>query len=472
LQSGKVIQIDLQEPMNITKIIWQDKKLKFSRKGNAYFVSFPYLLNKDKIEAITVYFEGYPHVANKPPWDNGWIWTSDKRGRPWMSIACEGSGASIWLPCKDVLYDEPDNGVSFSITVPDTLVAVANGRLVKKIKNNNETTTYNWNVVSPINNYNIVSYIGKYVTWHHDFPGQKGNLDCDFWALDYNLEKAKKHFQQADTMLQCFEYWLGPYPFYDDGYKAVDAPMLGMEHQSAIAYGNGFEDGYSGKNLSGTEWGLKWDFILIHESGHEWFGNSITASNDGESWIHEGFAKYFETLYTDYVFGTEAGNDYTRGIWKRILNDVPIIGSGSSDQYNKGCAMLHMIRQIMGDSIFREMLHGLSKAFYHQTVNTDQILHFINSYTKRDLIKAFDQYLRTTKVPIFEYYFKNNVFNYRWKNCIGGFNMPLKISFNSQASAFIFPTDQWQNIPIASKESKSLIVDRNFYIQVKERKFK
>jgi aminopeptidase N len=469
LQSGRVMQIDLQQPMDITKIIWLNKQLKFSRHGNAYLVSFPKALNKNETLTITVHFKGYPNVANKPPWDNGWIFTADKKGRPWMSIACEGSGARIWLPCKDVLYDEPDNGTSFSITVPDTLVAVANGRLLKRIKNNNGTTTYRWNVASPINNYNIIPYIGKYVTWHHDFPGQKGNLDCDFWVLDYNLEKAKKHFQQVDTMLRCFEYWLGPYPFYKDSYKVVDAPMAGMEHQSAIAYGNAFENGYSGKNLSGTVWGLQWDFILVHESGHEWFGNSITASNDGESWIHEGFTKYLETIYTNYVFGTEAGNDYTIGIWKRILNDAPVIGSGSSDQYNKGCAMLHMIRQIIGDSTFRELLHGLNKTFYHQTVSTEQILLFMNHYAQKDFTKMFDQYLRTTKVPILEYSLKHSVFNFRWTNCIDSFNMPLKVSFNSEPEIFIFPTTEWQNISIPATELKTLTVDRNFYVQAKDR---
>jgi len=241
-----------------------------------------------------------------------------------------------------------------------------------------------------------------------------------------------------------------------------------MEHQSAVAYGNEFENGYAGKNLSGTVWGLKWDFILVHESGHEWFGNSITASNNGESWIHEGFTKYLETIYTDYVFGKEAGNDYATGIWKRILNDAPVIGSGSSDQYNKGCAMLHMIRQIISDSTFSGLLHGLSKTFYHQTVSTEQILRFINQYTKKDFTKIIDQYLRTTKVPILEYSFKNNIFKYRWTNCVDGFDMPLKVSFNNEPSIFIFPTVEWKNMSITMTKSKRLTVDRNFYVQTKE----
>jgi len=246
--------------------------------------------------------------------------------------------------------------------------------------------------------------------------------------------------------------------------------MPGMEHQSAIAYGNNFENGYAGKNLSGTGWGLKWDFILVHESGDEWFGNSITAGSHGESWIHEGFTKYLETIYTDYVYGKEAGNDYTLGIWKRIKNDAPIIGSGTSDAYNKGCAILHMIRQIIGDDMFRGLLKGLNNTFYHQTVSTNQILHYINQYTKQDFSKLFNQYLKTTQIPLLEYSFQNNIFQYRWSDCIDGFNMPVKISLGNQKYKFIYPITQWQKIVTSDTTLKRLTVDRNFYIKTQERK--
>ena len=468
LQSGKVMQIDLQQPMVITKIVWLNKQLLFLRKGNAYYVNFPRTLNKNQTETLTVYFEGTPAIAKNPPFDNGWIWKEDKKGRPWISVACEGSGASIWLPCKDVLYDEPDNGISFRITIPDTLVAIANGRLIKKIDNPNRTTTYHWTVVNTINNYNIIPYIGKYVTWHHEYSGRKGKLDCDFWVLDYHLQKAKNHFQQVDTMLQCFEYWLGPYPFYEDSYKLVEAPMPGMEHQSAIAYGNEFENGYAGKNLSGTIWGLQWDFILVHESGHEWFGNSITAGNDGDSWIHEGFTKYLETLYTAYVFGNEAGNDYAIGTWKRIKNDAPILGTNTTDKYYKGSAMLHMIRQITGDSLFRGFLTGLNKAFYHCTVTTNQILEFLNLYTKMNFTKIFDQYLQTIKIPRLDYLFKGNTFMYRWSNCVDGFSMPISISLDGLKFQFVTPTNQWQSLPFLSAKRNDFRIDRNFYITTHE----
>jgi len=472
LQPDTILQIDLQAPMQITSVRWKDKSLVFKHsKEGSYLVIFPIVIKTGEQQTISIHFEGVPKESLKPPYDNGWIWAKDVKGRPFISVACEGSGASIWLPCKDVLYDEPDNGISFSITVPDTLIAVANGRLTKKSTAEHKTITYTWKVVSPINNYSIIPYIGKYVTWHKNYAGLKGKLDCDYWVLDYNLIKAKNHFKQIDTLLNAFEYWAGPYPFYEDSYKVVEAPMSGMEHQSALAYGNGFQNGLNGKDIiSGSGWGLKWDFILVHESGHEWFGNSITCSGDGHSWIHEGFTKYFETLYTSYVFGIEAGNDYAVGTWKRIKNDEPVLGTNTTDQYYKGSAMLHMIRQIIGDTLFKEVLTGLSKEFYHQTVNTNEILDFFNSYTKKDFTKIFDQYLKTIQMPKLSYSFEDSIFKYRWENCITDFAMPVKITFDGKNYQFIFPSTQWQTSKVPANSSKDFRVDRNFYITIGENK--
>ena len=472
LQSDTIMQIDLQDPMRITDVRWKDKSLVFRHsKEDTYLVNFPTVIKAGEKQTISIHFEGVPKESLKPPYDDGWIWAKDLKGRPFISVACEGSGASIWLPCKDVLYDEPDNGVSFSITVPDTLTTVANGRLKKKSTSKQRTITYTWKVVNPINNYEIIPYVGKYVSWHENYSGLKGKLDCDYWVLDYNLDIAKRHFKQTDTMLRAFEYWAGPYPFYEDSYKLVEAPMSGMEHQSALAYGNGFQNGLNGKDIiSKSGWGLKWDFVLVHESGHEWFGNSITASTGGDSWVHEGFTKYLETLYTSYVFGVEAGNDYAIGTWKRIKNDEPILGTNTSDKYYKGGAMLHMIRQVIGDSLFKGVLTGLNKEFYHQTVNTDQILDFFNRYTKKDFTKIFEQYLQTIQVPRLSYSFQDNMFKYRWENCINDFSMPVRITLDGENYQFIFPTTQWQNFKVSSTNSNNFKVDRNFYITVSENK--
>lgn len=470
LQSDTILQIDLQDPMRITDIRWKNQSLVFKQnKKNSYFVVFPKVIRKGETQTISIYFEGTPIESVKPPYDNGWIWAKDLKGRPFVSVACQGSGASIWLPCKDVLYDEPDNGVTFSITVPDTLIAVSNGRLVKKTVNKGRTNTYTWKVVNPIDNYCIIPYIGKYINWQEKYNGLKGRLDCDYWVLDYSETKARRHFKQTDTLLNAFEYWAGPYPFYEDGFKLVEAPMSGMEHQSALAYGNGFQNGLEGKDIiSRSGWGYKFDFILVHEGGHEWFGNSITCSDGDDSWIHEGFTKYLETIYTCYSFGTEAGNDYSIGTWKRIKNDEPILGSNTSDKYYKASAMLHMVRQCIGDSMFRGLLIGLNEEFYHQTVTTNQILDFFNKYTQKDFTKIFYQYLNTIQVPTFEYSFQDGGFKYRWQNCVDGFSMPVKVALDGESFQFVYPTKEWQILRSSATNSNSFKVDRNFYITTNE----
>jgi len=479
LKPGKLMQVDLQQPLEIDSAAFEteDKSIlpvlpaDIRRDGNAFFIksNLPGY-QKDKKYRLTIYYHGKPREAVRPPWDGGWIFTKDKSGRPWMSVACQGLGASVWYPCKDYQGDEPDNGASLSITVPDTLFAVGNGRLKDKIIHDDGTVTYKWEVKDPINNYDIIPYIGKYTTWHEVYNGEKGKLDCDYWVLDYNLGKAKKQFVQVDSMLRCFEYWMGPYPFYEDGYKLVEAPHLGMEHQSAVAYGNKFANGYLGRDLSGTGWGLKWDFIIVHESGHEWFGNNITTKDLADMWVHEGFTNYSETLYTDCQDGIEAGNDYCTGTRKRIVNDRPIIAhygvneEGSGDMYYKGGNMLHTIRQIINDdSLFRQIWRGLNKDFYHQTVTSKQIEEYISQHAKKDFSKVFDQFLRTTEIPTLEYKITGNTISYHWIDCVKGFNMPLIVSGTAQ---WIEPTEQWKTLDKIN--GNNFTVDRNFYINLKK----
>ncbi len=465
VNDGRIMQIDMQQPMQITAIQYNKKNLSYTREGNVYHVNFGTAVKKGTDIRLEISFSGKPREAVKPPWDGGWIWTRDSTGAPWMSVACQGLGASVWYPCKDYQGDEPDSA-SLSITVPDTLIAVGNGRLRNIIKNNNHTNTYVWAVVNPINNYNIIPYIGKYVHWSEVYDGEKGKLDCDYWVLQQNEKKAKKQFTQVRQMLQCFEHWFGPYPFYEDGYKLVESPHLGMEHQSAVAYGNKFANGYLGNDLSESGWGLKWDYIIIHESGHEWFGNNITSKDVADMWIHEGFTSYSETLFTECEFGKKAGDEYCQGIQKAISNDAPIIGiygvnkEGSVDMYYKGENMIHMIRQIINDDEkFRNMLRGLNKDFYHQTVTTQQIEQYINQYTGIDFSKVFDQYLRTTQIPVLQYKLSNDTLRYRWNNCIDGFDMPLKIIADKEI--WLKPTRKWQTIPM---KQPAFRIDQNFYV--------
>jgi aminopeptidase N len=461
IKPSNTMQIDLQEPMTIREIQWRGKKLSWTRDGNAFFVRFPENLKVGQVETIKIAFEGNPIIAKRPPWEGGWTFTQDKLGRPWMTVTCEGLGASVWLPCKDYLGDEPDMGDSMSITVPDTLVAVANGRLKSKIQSGSKIT-YTWAVVNPINNYNIIPYIGKYVTWHEDYKGLNGNLDCDYWVLDYNLQIAKEQFKAVDSMLKCFEFWMGPYPFYADGYKLVESPHLGMEHQSAVAYGNKFRQGYAGRDLSSTGWGLKWDFIIVHESGHEWFGNNITAKDLADEWIHESFTNYTETLYIGCYFGKEAANAYNLGIRKNIENKDPIVGyygvnrgPEGTDEYYKGGNLLHTIRQVINnDSVFRELLIGLNKTFYHKTVTAKQIEDYFSQKAGFNFAPVFEQYLKTTQIPVLEYNVQGNQIKYRWTNCVKGFNLPAKVN-----GLWISPTEEWK-----SMTGEKFDVDKNLYI--------
>ena len=326
-------------------------------------------------------------------------------------------------------------------------------------------------VSNPINNYNIIPYIGKYVHWGESYKGENGMLSCDYWVLDYELEKSKKQFTQVPKMLKCFEYWFGPYPFYSDGYKIVQAPYLGMEHQSGIAYGNKFENGYLGKSLSDSDWGMEWDFILVHESGHEWFGNSITSKDIADMWIHESFTNYAETIFTDCEFGVQAGNEYEIGLRKLIENDVPIIGKydvnnkGSDDMYYKGSNMLHIIRQVVNDDErFRQLLRGLNRNFSKKTVSTSEIEAYINKFTKIDFTKVFDQYLRTIKVPVLEYRLENNQLLYHWKECVPDFNLKIRLENGN----WIEPTESWKTLDQSSNKIVDFKPDNNFYIFVRK----
>ena len=477
MDSGVVtMQLDLQEPMILDSIVKDDQHCSFTREGNVYWIRLrEHTANFNAVKtALTAYFHGKPKEAIRPPWDGGWIWKKDKNGNPWMSVACQGLGASVWYPCKDVQSDEPDNGAILHIIVPDSLMAVGNGRMTEQHSMPGGNTMYSWEVKSPINNYCIIPYIGKYVHFSEIFDGKKGKLDMDYWVLDYSKEKAIKQFADAPRMMKAFEYWFGPYPFYEDGYKLVESPHLGMEHQSATAYGNGYQNGYLGRDLSGSGWGMKWDFIIVHESGHEWFANNITSNDIADMWIHESFTNYSETLFTDYYYGTEAGNDYVIGSRRNISNDIPIIGpysvnqEGSGDMYPKGGNMLHMIRQVIkSDKKFRKILTGLNKTFYHQTVTTAQIENYITEKTGFDFSKIFDQYLRTIKVPELEYKIEGKVVSYRWTNSVDQFNLPVKVSFGKKEQ-WIKPTTEWQTIkPGKWYDEKTLLVNRNFYVLTK-----
>lgn len=475
LKSNKVMQIDLQPPLSIERVL-QDGQAVSTRKigKNAYLVDLVAEQPVGKIKSLTVYYKGKPLVAKRAPWDGGFSWDKDKSGNSFVATSCQGLGASVWWPCKDHMYDEPDS-MTISVTVPKNLTDVSNGRLRKTTENSDGTKTFDWAVRNPINNYGVNVNIGNYVHFSEDYKGEKGNLTMDFYVLPENLEKAKKQFKQAAKMMQAFEHWFGPYPFYEDGYKLVEVPYLGMEHQSSVTYGNQYMNGYLGSDLSGTGWGNRWDFIIIHESGHEWFANNITYKDIADMWIHEGFTAYSENIYTEYYEGRDAGAAYVIGTRANMANDKPVIGEygvnseGSQDMYYKGANMLHTIRQIVdNDDTWRQILRGLNKDFYHQTVTTADIENYMIKKSGKKLNKIFDQYLRTAQIPSFEYKFENGNLTYRWADCVAGFDMPLKVMLEAGKYSFIYPTTEWKTIKTKWKTLDSDIVDVNFYVTEKK----
>lgn len=463
IADGNVMQIDLQPPMQVDKVLQEGKELSFTRDGNVYLIT---VTNSSKsTNAITVYFSGKPRISPNPPWSGGLTWKKDANGLPFVATSCQGDGASLWWPCKDHAYDEPDS-MQISITTSKALTAVANGRL-RGITKTDTSATYTWFVSNPINNYGVNMNIASYVHFSEKYAGKNGTLDCDYYVLPYNLTKAKKQFAQVKLMLDAFEDRFGPYPFYADGYKLVEVPYLGMEHQSSVTYGNGYQNGYLGKDLSGTGQGDLFDFIIIHESGHEWFANSITCKDIADMWIHEGFTCYSESVFLEYHHGKEAAYEYIRGLRGNIANDRPIIGvygvnnQGSSDMYFKGANMLHTLRQwVNDDKVWINLLRDINTTFYHQTVTTQQIEGFIAEKTGKNLTAFFNQYLRDKRVPIFEYKVEGNSFKYRWANCIETFDMPLKVSIGG-VEKWITPTTKWVADKVVSNEVE---VNPDFYI--------
>lgn len=468
LKPASLMQIDLQGPLTLIKAVQDNNVLKFKREGNVYWIELAEKQEQGRIYSVVLTYGGKPKVSTRPPWSGGITWKKDKNGLPFIASSCQGEGASLWWPCKDHMYDEPDS-MLISVNVPGNLMDVSNGRLRSVVKQKNKTKTYNWFVANPIDNYGVNINIADYAHFSEIYKGEKGSLDCDYYVLKEDFEKAKLQFKQAPLMLAAFEHWFGPYPFYEDGYKLVEAPYLGMEHQSSVTYGNGFKNGYQETDLSYSGWGLKFDFIIIHESAHEWFANSITYEDIADMWVHESFANYAESLYVEYYFGKEAGSEYVLGTRANILNDIPIIGlyginsEGSHDMYYKGGNMLHTLRQIINDDEkWRSILRGLNKDFYHQVVKGSQIESYLSEKTGINLRTIFDQYLRDIRIPVFEYSVKGNDLTFRWNNCVPGFNMPLKI-YVSGKEQIVKPTPFLTTLKL-DIENAVIKVDPGYYI--------
>lgn len=471
LAENQVLQVDLQPPLKIEKVTQEGEELEVISNSNAHFVQLKKKQKTGDFNEIVVHYSGHPKEAVNAPWDGGFSWKKDDNGNHFVATSCQGLGASVWWPNKDHMYDEVDS-MAISVKVPKNLINVSNGRL-RKIDDHGDTKTYHWFVSNPINNYGVNVNIADYVHFGEKYQGEKGELDMDYYVLRDNLEKAKEHFKDAPKMMEAFEYWFGPYPFYEDSFKLVEVPYLGMEHQSSVTYGNQYMKGYLGRDLSGTGWGLKFDFLIIHESGHEWFANNITYKDIADMWVHEGFTSYSENLFLDYHLGTQAAEDYVIGLRKNIKNDRPVIGyydvnkEGSIDMYYKGSNMLHTLRHVVNDDTkWRTLLRDINKNFYHQTVSSEEVENYMSKYLELELSGFFDQYLRTVKIPILEYKIDRGGISYRYAKSVPNFKMPLKVLINGSAK-WLYPTAEWKTEKVKGK-FVSFEVDRNFYIETKQ----
>ena len=486
LHPNDEIQIDLQDPLKINKVIQDGKELNFRSEGYSHFIKLKKKQKSGQIKSIKVFYEGKPKVAVRPPWDGGITWTKDSNGNHFVASSNQGIGASIWWPNKDHMYDEVDS-MLISVNVPKNLTNVSNGRL-RSVEDYGETKTFNWFVSNPINNYGVNINIGDYVMFSEIYDGEKGDLDMIYYVLRDNIERAKTQFKDAIKMMQAFEFWFGPYPFYEDSFKIVEVPYLGMEHQSSITYGNKYMKGYLGRDLSRTGWGLKFDYIIIHEAGHEWFANNITYKDIADMWVHESFTTYSENLFLDYHYGKEAASEYVIGTRSSIANRSPIIGKygvnkRGSDLYSKGANILHTLRQITAnDEKWRRILRGLNKEFYHQTVTTKQIenyiLNRIGVKIGNDGVvnRFFDQYLRDSRIPVFEYTIdcsdinNNCKMGYEWGNVVENFKMPIEVIIDGK-NTFLFADDKmkWLEIDYKNHIYKNTMkspvkINDNYYV--------
>ena len=465
------IQIDLFKNMQVDSIVYQKTKLSFVREYNAVFINFPTELKKGAKETIRFYYSGKPIIAKNAPWDGGFVFRKDAAGKPWVGVAVQGTGASLWYPVKDSQSDEPNFGASIKVAVPNGLMNVSNGRFLGSEDLKNGYTRWDWEVKNPINTYDITVNIADYAHIHDNLDG----LDLDFYVLKQNEEIAKKHFgEDVKPMLTCFQSKFGTYPFANDGYKLVETPYLGMEHQSAVAYGNKYKKGYLGTDLSHTGIGLMFDYIIIHESGHEWFGNSITSIDIADMWIHEGFTMYTEVVFLECNYGTDKATAYINGLKANVDNDKPIIGhfgvnnEGSGDMYPKGALMLHTIRNIINnDDKWWALLLKYSETYRHKIIDTETVLSFFNKETGLDFSSVFNQYLKTTSIPELEMRVVKNKLEYKWNGNKDDFTMPVDITI-SDKKIRLNPTDSWQKLDIKIKKLDQVkVADDLFYILVK-----
>jgi aminopeptidase N len=466
LKADTRIQLDLHAALNVDKILLDTTPLKYERESGAVFVDFPRTLLAGRVYAIDFYYSGSPTEIGR---FGGIAFRKDSSGRHWINTACQGDGASIWWPNKDQWRDEVEN-MRISVAIPNGLMDVSNGKFVGKTDLGDGYTRWDWLVQYPINNYNVSLNIGNYV----HFSDRLDDLPLDFYVLPENLERAKKQFAQAKGMIEAFQHYFGEYPFKKDGYKLIEAPYSGMEHQSAVTYGNRFANGYLERDWTGVGISTRFDFIIIHESGHEWFGNSITASDVSDMWIHEGWTTYLECLYVEYMYGRDDGLKYTNAYKLKVKNQQPIIprrgvnDTPPQDQYFKGALFLNTLRSILNDDKqWWALLRDFYQRFKYQNIMTEDVLDYFNRKTGKNLTPVFNQYLRRAALPVLELKFDdaNGAVAYRWKADEPEFAMPVRVGMKDRWQ-IIQPTTTWKTMKTPLRKDEFAVATELYYIEV------
>lgn len=476
-----IMQLDLFANLKTDSIVFEGKKLEYKREYNAVFITMPKNLAIGKNYALTFYYSGNPTVAKRAPWDGGFVFTKDKNQTAWVGVACQGMGASVWYPNKDHQSDEPDS-MRISCAVPQNLTCVANGVLknVYPDKQKPDYKRFEWFVSYPINNYAASLNIGDYTHFADTFTYKNYKpLTLNYYVLSYNVEKARKQFEQVKPMMNCYYEYFGEYPFVNDGYALVETPYLGMEHQSAIAYGNNYQTGYAGTDYSGI--GLTFDYIIIHETGHEWWGNSVTTPDIADMWIHEGFCTYGEALYVECMHGYKTAIKYLEAQQRGVDNKEAIIGQynvnkeGSGDMYPKGSLLLNTIRSVIkNDDLWFSIIKGIQKDFKYKIVTSKTITDYINTKAGNNFDKIWKQYLEYPNLPMLEYKTakkgKNLTLQYRWKTDVQGFDMPIEYTDPEGKLQRLQPTNEWKTILLKKvpKNYELQFATDLFYIQTQK----
>lgn len=465
------IQLDLFENMKVDSIMFGEKSLKYKRDNDAVFINFPAPMKVGGEVKLRFYYSGNPVVARNAPWDGGFVFSKDPAGKPWIGVAVQGTGASLWFPVKDHQTDEPERGASVKVAVPNGLINVSNGRFLGSTDLKNGYTRWDWEVKNPINNYTITLNVADYVHIHDNLKG----LDLDYYVLRQNEQKARKHFEEVKPMLECFQSKFGKYPFWEDGYKLVETPYLGMEHQSAVAYGNKYMKGYLGGDMSGTGVGQLFDYITIHESGHEWFGNSITSKDIADMWIHEGFTTYTETVFVECQFGYDKAMQYITGQQRSVMNNKPVIGvfgvnkEGSGDMYFKGALMLNTLRHVVNDDAkWWAMLLKYSETYKKKVIDTQTVVDFFNKETGMNLTPFFNQYLRYKNIPTLQLKLNGSKLEYRWQTDEPDFKLPVGITANGKDMR-LNATNDWQSVSTDVADLKDIALQKTkYYVKVQK----